>query len=218
MGRYNRYRWNCSCDTNIYTYDSQTLFFRPVLRIEFDPEKESNTFAPAHNDTKYLKIRIRNSGKSTAQNCNAKVRIIPTETHHFMDVPSIDKYFTLVWGSEPDLTDLKDTVNIQRDNWDILHVVFAYRYFSQIPTGENTPTRYASFSLKQRLPNNELSIEDSFTIGDYLIEIIINSEETNTKARFKVHVDANYMNLSTNMLPQLTRIEKIKYKFLHIFK
>jgi len=210
MGWNNRYGWNDCCDTDIYSYYSQTIFFRPILRIEFD-QNESNTFTPAHNDTKYLKIRVLNSGKNTARNCNAKVKVIPYEVHHFMDVPSLDKYYALVWSSEPDLSDLKDTVDIQKDNWDILHVVFAN---SSFPSKQvSAPTRYASFSKKERLKTNRLVIEDSFTVGDFLIEIMVNSEETNTKAHFKVHVDTDYMNLSMNMLPQPTKIEKIKNKF-----
>ena len=216
MGRNNRYGWNDCCDTDIYSYNSQTIFFRPILRIEFDSQKESNTFAPAHNDTKYLKIKVRNSGKSTANNCNAKVKVIADELHHFMDVPSLDKYYALVWGSEPDLSDLKDTVNIQKDNWDILHVVFANSSFPS--TQVAAPTRYASFSKKERLKTNEVVIQDSFTVGDFLIEIIVNSDETNTRAHFKVHVDTDYTKLSMNMLPQPTKIEKIKNKFSNIFK
>jgi hypothetical protein len=217
MGRSNRYRWYDCCDTDFYTYNSSPIFFRPILRIEFDQDNEPNTFAPAHNETKYLKIRIRNRGKSTARNCNAKAKVIPNEVH-FMDVPSLDKFFTLVWGSEPDLSDLKESVDIQKDNWDILHVVFANRSFAQNPTEVNTPRRYASLSKKERLKKNELTVEDSFTEGNFQIEVIVNSEETNTKARFKVHVDSDYINLSMNMLPQPTRTEKIKYRFSSIFK
>ena len=40
-----------------------------------------------------------------------------------------------------------------------------------------------------------------FTDGEFEIEISINAEETNTKTRFKVYVDTNYINLRMNMLP-----------------
>ena len=69
MGRINRYRWDSYCNNDTYPYNSQTLFFRPKLRIEFDQDNESNTFAPASNQRKFLKIRVRNSGKSTAHDC-----------------------------------------------------------------------------------------------------------------------------------------------------
>ena len=81
MGRSNRYSWYDCCDTefytyNIYTYNSSTIFFRPILRIEFDQDNEPNTFAPAHNETKYLKIMVHNRGKSTAHDCEATVKVI----------------------------------------------------------------------------------------------------------------------------------------------
>lgn len=78
------------------------------------------------------------------------VRAIPNTVHPSENFPS-DRYKKLVWGSEPDLSDLKDIVDIQKDNWDILHVTFAHRNFSQIPTEENIPRRYASFFKKRKI-------------------------------------------------------------------
>jgi len=194
--------------------NSQTLFFRPKLRIEFDQENDPNTFAPAFNYTKYLQIRVHNYGRSTAQNCKGIVKVIPNKTHHFMNFPSDKKYKKLVWGSEPDLSDLEDNVDIQKDNWDILHVVFANSSFPSKPVA--APTRYASFSKKGRLIKNELAVQDSFTVGNFLIEITINSVETKTKARFELHVDTDYKNLGMKMLPP-SRYEKTKYQLSKIF-
>ena len=156
MGRTIRYLGDYYCDNDIYSYDSQTLFFRPILRIEFDQENDPNTFAPAVSNTKYLTIRVYNFGNSTAHNCNGIVRVIPNTVYPSENFPS-NRYKKLVRGSEPDLSDLKDTVDIQKDNWDILHVVFANSDFPliQFPV----PTRYASFSKKDRLLNNKLSID-----------------------------------------------------------
>ena len=71
-------------------------------------------------------------------------------------------------------------MDIQKDNWDILHIVFANSNFFHSKQVD-APTRYASFSQKGRLKKNELRIEDSFTNGDFDIEISIFSDETKTQ-------------------------------------
>lgn len=98
----------------------------------------------------------------------------------------------------------------------MLHVVFSDSIFPSVPFQEGT--RYASFSTMDKFSKRSLTVQDSFSDGEFEIEISINAEETNTKTRFKVYVDTNYISLRMNMLPQSTRIEKIKYKFSHIFK
>ena len=42
------------------------------------------------------------------------------------------------------------------------------------------------------LSNKNLIVQDSFSDGEFELEISVNAEETNTKARFKIHVDTNY--------------------------
>ncbi|HEX2406144.1 MAG TPA: hypothetical protein VHJ38_02955 [Nitrososphaeraceae archaeon] len=61
-----------------------------------------------------------------------------------------------------------------------------------------------------------MSIYDSFTLGDFLIEITINSDETKTHRIFELHVDRNYINLQMKMLP-LSKKENIKYQFSKFF-
>ena len=200
-------------DNYCRSVNRQTIFFRPKLRIEFDQENDPNTFAPAFNDTKYLTVRVYNYGKSTDHNCKGIVKVISNKVHPSENFPS-ERYKKLVWGSEPDLSDLEDNVDIQKDNWDILHVVFANSSFPSKQIA--APTRYASFSKKGRLLHNELSIDDSFTVGIFLIEITINSDETNTRRRFELHVDGSYINLGMKMLP-LSKKENIKYQFSKIF-
>ena len=117
----------------------------------------------------------------------------------------------LVWGLTPNLSDLKDTVNIKKNSSSMLHVLFAYSIFPSVPFQEGT--RYASFSTMDRFSKKSLTVQDSFSDGEFEIEISVIAEETNTKARFKVYVDTNYLNLRMNMLPQPTRIEKIKCRF-----
>jgi len=190
------------CDNDIYSYSSQTLFFRPILHVEFDPENESNTFAPATNGRKFLKIRVRNDGKSTANDCEAKVKVIIPHDSDSRRFPSDDEK-KLVWGLNPNLNDLKDTVNIKKQSLSMLHVVFTYIKFPSVSVREGT--RYASFSTMDALSNQAFAVHDTFSDGEFEIEISINAEETNTKAHFKVYVDTNYLNLRMNMLPELTR-------------
>jgi hypothetical protein len=59
-------------------------------------------------------------------------------------------------------------------------------------------------------------IDDSCTIGTFLIEITINSDETKTHRRFELHVDSDYINLGMKMLP-LSKKESIKYQLSRIF-
>ena len=210
MGRSNRYFWNCCCDTDVYTYDSSTIFFRPILRIEFDQDNQPNTFAPAANGRKFLKIRVRNSGKSTAHVCEAIVKVIIPSNVDSNKFPSDDEK-KLVWGLNPNLSDLKDTINIKKNSSSILHVVFADSRFPSVSVQEGT--RYTSFSTMDALSKKAFAVQDTFSDGEFEIEISLNSEETNTKARFKVYVDTNYLNLRMNMLPQPARTKRIKSKF-----
>ena len=113
MGRINRYSWKSYSNNYTYPYNSQTLFFRPKLHIEFDQEHDPNTFAPASNPRKFLKIRVRNSGKSTAHDCEATVKIIIPPNVESNKFPSDDAK-KLVWGLKPDLSDLKESINIKK--------------------------------------------------------------------------------------------------------
>jgi hypothetical protein len=215
MGRINRNFRNYYCDNDIYSYRSQTLFFRPILHVEFDPEKESNTFAPAANGRKFLKIRVHNDGKSTAHDCEAKVKVIIPHDSDSRRFPSDDEK-KLVWGLNPNLSDLKDTVNIKKQSLSMLHVIFTDTKFPSVSVREGT--RYASFSTMDALSTQAFAVHDTFSDGEFEIEISINAEETNTKAHFKVYVDTNYLNLRMNMLPESTRTKSIKSKILNIFK
>jgi hypothetical protein len=98
----------------------------------------------------------------------------------------------------------------------MLHVVFADSIFPSIQVQEGT--RYASFSTMDALSKQTFGVRDSFSDGEFKIEISINAEETNIKARFKVHVDTNYMNIRMNMLPEPTKNKNIKSKILNIFE
>ena len=164
MGRSNRYFWNCCCDTDVYTYDSSTIFFRPILRIEFDQDNQPNTFAPVANGRKFLKIRVRNSGKSTAHICEATVKVIIPSNIDSNKFPSDDEK-KLVWGLNPNLSDLKDTVNIKKNSSSMLHVVFADSRFPSVSVQEGT--RYTSFSTMDALSKKAFAVQDTFSDGEF---------------------------------------------------
>jgi hypothetical protein len=72
-----------------------------------------------------------------------------------------------------------------------LHIVIFLKFQQKKISQEDMP----HFSKKERLANKELSIYDSFTLGDFLIEITINSDETKTHRIFELHVDRNYIKI-----------------------
>ena len=99
----------------------------------------------------------------------------------------------------------------------MLHVVFADSRFPSVSVQEGT--RYTSFSTMDALSKQAFAVQDTFSDGEFEIEISLNSEETNTKARFKVYVNTkDYLNPRMNMLPQPARTKRIKSKILNIFK
>ena len=207
MGRTNRYLGDYYCDNDIYSYHSQTLFFRPILRIEFDQDNEPNTFAPASNPRKFLKIRVRNSGKSTAHDCEATVKVIIPPNVESYKFPSDDAK-KLVWGLKPDLSDLKESINIKKNSTEMLHVVFADSIFPSVPFQEGT--RYASFSTMDKFSKRSLTVQDSFSDGEFEIEISINAEETNTTTiSDKKYEDLNDTSFIDKMISETTDPELI---------
>lgn len=193
--------------TGVNVDGCKTSFFRPYLCLEHDPN-EPNTFAPAHNNIKYLVIRVRNIGRSTAYNCNADVKVMIPPNIDRMNYPS-DNCKILGWSREHDLSDLSSNRNIRAHHWDLLHVVFSHPAFPNIPSA--APTRYASFSIPDRLNNNGLSVPDSFTEGVYDIEIRVTADQTHMKGRFRIYVHTNHMSLNMISLPYSTR-EKFKQR------
>jgi hypothetical protein len=58
--------------------------------------------------------------------------------------------------------------------------------------------------------NRELRQEDSFTVGDFNVEVVVTSEEVFTKAKLRIHVEENFLNIR---MKKLSRFEVLKYKF-----
>jgi hypothetical protein len=207
---------------NIYRdrYSCYSIFFRAKIKVEFKPIKEQNTFAPQHTfqrgqlityTQRFLRIRVRNSGYRTLHNCQAELRLIIQKGDDPMRYPS-DNAKPLAWGRHPQsLYDLTQTRHIQGHGSQLLHVIFSDSHFAT--THVNAPKRYACISTIERLAyeqneprtyggrSQNLTVEDSFTNGDFEIEITITSDEGPYKrAKFNVIIDTDYGKLTMRKL------------------
>jgi hypothetical protein len=90
---------------------------------------------------------------------------------------------------------------------ELVHVVFSdTRFRNASMEGEH---KFASISTNDSSNNFKIVVEDGFAEGDFIIEIIITSDERATKIRFRVHVDQDFMGLPMN---KLSRFENLKVR------
>jgi hypothetical protein len=198
---------------DIVAYSS---FFRPKIKIEFDPIREQNTFAPQHTfqvgyvakyTQRLLRVRVRNSGHRTLHNCQAELTVKIHDGDNSNKYPSDDAK-PLAWGRHPQsMYDLTSVRNIQGHGSQLLHVVFSDSHFAT--TNVDAPRRYACISTIERLEYekkelrsrgdtaNNLTVEDSFTNGEFDIEIMITSDEGPfSYTEFRIHVESDFQKLS----------------------
>jgi hypothetical protein len=222
---YKSYSFDCF---DIYSdcFSNYSIFFRPKLRIKFDPNRDQNTFAPSHHfglqdgyTQKYLRVLVRNNGHRSLHNCQAELRILidkDTSENDLMRYPS-DEPKLLAWGSHPQsLNNLSTNMNIQANSCRLLHVVFSDSDFANMNV--DAPRRYACISTVDRLDtplrptgqSNNLTVEDSFTNGDFLVEISVSSDEGPYKiSKFLVTVDTDWRNLRMRKISQLERLRAL---------
>jgi hypothetical protein len=134
-----------------------------------------------------------------------------------MRYPS-DEPKLLAWGRHPHvINDLRDTVNIRGHSHDYLHVVFSDSDFGTTPV-EDAPVRYTCVSTIERLQlplrpvgvAYNLTVQDSFTNGEFQVEISIASEEGSyVKSCFIIKVQTNYENLT---MTKISSWQKLKTK------
>ena len=199
-------KW-CDIDSCAVVY---SFFTRPQLSIECKEFDEGNIFGPARDDKKYLRIRVKNKGRRTAVNCKAQLKVIEDEGDP-MRYPSTDPK-PLPWGRLLDLTDLQRETNIHPFiGEELLHVLFSAKWFhNNQPPGVKYP-RYAQISILDHIKSNlGLREEDGFTVGDFNVEVVVTSEEVFTKAKLRIHVEENFLNIR---MKKLSRFEVLKYKF-----
>jgi hypothetical protein len=197
-------KW-CDIDSCAIIY---SFFTRPQLSIECKEFDEGNIFGPARDDKKYLRIRVKNKGRRTAVICKAQLKVIEDEGDP-MRYPSTDPK-PLPWGRLLDLTDLQRETNIHPFiGEELLHVVFSAPWFTNEQPGIRHH-RYAEISISDRIRGNQFREEDSFAAGNFIVEIIVTSEEVFTKAILRIHVEENFLNIRMKKLPWF---EVLKYKF-----
>jgi hypothetical protein len=223
--------WSFAEYSDFFTYYSP--FFRPKLRIEHNSDREQNTYAPQFSPGGYtqrcMKIRVHNTGHRMLHNCQAELRVIipngalPDE---IMRYPSDDSKL-LVWGRLNNLTDLVENQNIQGHSSQLVHVVFSDSEFANTPVANGTPTRYACVSTVERLSPRlrpahlaiNLRVEDSFTNGEFLVDLIITSDEGPYKrCRLLIQVDQNWENLTMLIYSRRFRLRRIISRFYNRLK
>jgi hypothetical protein len=204
---------NSSSRKTIYEY----FFIRPKLCVEFSENRELNTFSPERtiiSDTtgltitrKYKRVRIRNKGKGLANNCRARLRVIIPKSANLARYTS-DDYRILFWEGTGIQENVSVEKNIQpKEGLELVHVVFSdTRFRNASMEGEH---KFASISTNDSSNNFKIVVEDGFAEGDFIIEIIITSDERATKIRFRVHVDQDFMGLPMN---KLSRFENLKVR------
>ena len=126
----------------------------------------------------------------SAEKCRAKLRVV-SEGDDPSRYPSTDSK-PLAWGHSPYKSDLSSEINIHPKLGELLHVVFSDSWFRNVLITKG-PTRYASVSTMDALQYDNIRVENSFTNGEFEIELIVTSEEVSCKSQFKVHIDENLM-------------------------
>ena len=173
---------DCRCSGATYN----RFFRRARLKVEHN-DHEPTVFEPAHTynqDTqKYLRVRIRNRGHQTAHHCVAQLRVIIPNDANPMRYPSNDPK-VLTWGRSADKTDLSGNVDIPMIGEWILHIVFSDSRFEQWQP--NAPMRFASVSMKPRLENYSPRVEDMFSDGYFVVELVVTSDETHCRELFRI--------------------------------
>jgi hypothetical protein len=142
-------------------------------------------------------------------NCKAQLKVIE-EAGDPMRYPSTDPK-PLPWGRLLDLTDLERQTDIHPFiGEELLHVVFSANWFpNNQPPGIKYP-RYAQISVSEPMKSNRLREEDGFTIGNFNVEMIITSQEVFAKAKLRIHVEENFLNIS---MRKLSRSDVLEYTF-----
>jgi hypothetical protein len=177
-----------------------SFFSKPKLSIEHD-ENQTHTFSPELGlvnpqdgtlfcTQKYLRIIIRNKGRSIAHRCKAELKLINEDTPYRK--PSTESK-PLTW-SGPSLE--KDIG--AKNGKELLHVVFSDSRLSQLPVNPDDRNIYALVSTTESLynPTRIFRAQDGFGEGDFNAEVTITSEEGEiAKSNFRIVVERDFHNL-----------------------
>ena len=173
-----------------------SFFSKAKLSIEHD-ENQPHTFSPELGlvtqdgnilcTQKYLRIFVKNKGRSIAHRCKAELQLVNEDTPYRK--PSTDLK-PLTW-SGPSLE--KDIG--AKNGKELLHVVFSDSRLSKLPENPEDINIYALASTMESLynPARMWRAQDGFGAGDFNIEITITSEEGQVaKSNFRIVVERDF--------------------------
>jgi hypothetical protein len=87
-----------------------------------------------------------------------------------------------------------------------LFVAFSAKWFKNIQAVD-TPQRYASIAVSDSVRTNLFRVEDSFTTGDFIVEIVATSEDAYCKAILSITVKDDYQALKMEKLSWYKRMK-----------
>lgn len=123
------------------------------------------------------------------------MRVIIPKNATSSDYPREEKV-RLVWGREPDKSDLRlETAIDPKIGEELLHIVFSDSTSGMFPI-RDAGTRYAMISTMQNLKQYHLKVEDSFAEVDCEAELTIISEGGYCKTRASI---TYFVNLLTDI-------------------
>ena len=115
----------------------------------------------------------------------------------------------LTWGISTDKSDISEQIDIHPIIGEgLCHVVFSD---SRIMGIQN---RYAFISILNRLKENEFREEDGFSTGNFVVQIIVSSDEAHCKGKFKIEVPGHF---NAIRMCKLTCFQSFKLWFFKIF-
>jgi len=124
---------------------SRNRFFRkPRLKIQHNEDRFQAIYAPrrTYTDTQisrtYLRIHVKNSGRETATNCQARLITIPTIQQPF---PAIQE---VILGWEGTVDGVNENIESRKEidpkSRELVHVVFSDSSFPTIPVVPPEPS------------------------------------------------------------------------------
>jgi hypothetical protein len=188
---------------------SNSSFFRPKLRLEFDEHKKQNDYAPsgtAHGNTqRYLRVYVENEGYRSVHNCQAEMAVVIPGDANGMFYPS-DEWKLLAWGRFPQSNDLTDKRTIRGHGKELLHIVFSDSLFDGVHTNKEEEKRLAGISSIHTLTSitsdiwadgqTYLKPQDGFPIGEFELELSITSDEGSyVQAKLRILVERDFQKL-----------------------
>jgi len=183
-------------------------FFRPRLSIEYNADKQPSIFSPDRTYTiagvsrRYLRISVNNAVFMSKVANHCKARLIVRPINRQIQYPTIENV-PLTWEGSFDDVNVKTITerNIQPGEKALLHVVFSDSTFATIGVEPPTPI-HAVISTKAALDTfPPRIIEIGFIIGDFIIEVVITSDNGRPcKSYFVVHVEEQWNGLKMTKL------------------